>query len=150
MLVKMSDLIKPQPHFLFDFSGGNLNPDLYFGRAQVYRYLEEYTLSCIDYSKALSLDPLLPSKQALKEMEAFITKSYYFIQNRKGISSDSGSLVNSKKLAQIASGLTQYELPKGVPYDLSSLKKLNTGLNAEKAIALKMICPIGQNDFPPS
>jgi hypothetical protein len=124
-------------------TGGDKNPDLYFGRAQVHRYLQSYHLSAQDYLKAYELDPSLPSLQALSDMESVIAKSSDLVY--KGAT----RLVSSKKLTQIASGLNQYELPQGVPYDLTSLKQMTNGLNQGKAIALKMICPIGQNDFPP-
>lgn len=123
--------------------GGELNPDLYFGRAQVHRYLENYTLTALDYIKAHALDPSLPSKQAYNDMESFLMKSHDLINNGGAL-----KLISPKKLTQISNGLNKYELPQRVPYELSSLKKLNPGLNQNAAIALKMICPI-QSDFPP-
>ena len=37
--------------------GGDCNPDLFYNRGNVYRYLQEYTKAMESYSRTLDIDP---------------------------------------------------------------------------------------------
>jgi tetratricopeptide (TPR) repeat protein len=133
-----------------EMNGGGRNPDLYFGRAQVHRYKEQYQRAADDYRRAATIDPSLPAAAALQEMDHFLNRVADLVAHR--------GRVRPKKLRSITDVLKAAVLPEGTPFTLveggaaaleapsSAVKATNRGL----ALALCMVLPLGRGDFPPS
>ena len=60
---------------LSDPDGDRPNPDLYFNRARVMKYLEEFEKARVDYKKAADLDPTLPTAGPLQEIRQWVARA---------------------------------------------------------------------------
>jgi tetratricopeptide (TPR) repeat protein len=65
--------------------GGAANPDLYFNRANVFKYLENYQQAVADYRRARVLDPSLPAEAAIAAIARFVKKVQRSVRTRNGI-----------------------------------------------------------------
>mmetsp|Transcript_10982 Transcript_10982/g.13103 ORF Transcript_10982/g.13103 Transcript_10982/m.13103 type:complete len:431 (-) Transcript_10982:77-1369(-) len=73
----------------------NKKPDLYYNRANVYKYYENFQEAIDGYKKAIALDPQLPGQDQIDNINRFVTKLAKLVATRNGI--------KGKKLAKLAS-----------------------------------------------
>ena len=121
------------------------NPDLFFNRAEVYCYLEDYEKAKADWHKSATLDPSLNSQEKLDKLSRRMYRVWESLQKR--------GKMKPKRLALVASSLKQEsELPEELQEKKEVLMaSLKEGLNEEvylKVKVLKQVRPT--NDTPAS
>lgn len=109
------------------------NPDLYFNRAEVYCYLEEYAKAEADWQKAEGLDPSLGAKDKIEHLRRHMDKLCEAVRKR--------GKIKPKKLKAVAASLTSVL---AVPEELrdkkeSSVERLEEGLNEDTYVKVKVL-----------
>eukprot|EP00286_Rhodomonas_abbreviata_P021267 CAMPEP_0181309596 /NCGR_PEP_ID=MMETSP1101-20121128/12097_1 /TAXON_ID=46948 /ORGANISM="Rhodomonas abbreviata, Strain Caron Lab Isolate" /LENGTH=410 /DNA_ID=CAMNT_0023416089 /DNA_START=169 /DNA_END=1397 /DNA_ORIENTATION=+ len=56
------------------------DPDLYYNKATVYRYLEDYQSAILEFNRAAELDPNLQAAEAIKEVESLVGEMTWMIE----------------------------------------------------------------------
>ncbi|CAM9419647.1 unnamed protein product [Ectocarpus sp. 12 AP-2014] len=125
------------------YGGEKGNPDLFFNRAQVFQYREDYPESIRDFRLARELDPMLPVNQALHSIETGVDRLSKLVEKKGGF--------KTKRLSQLIAPLRGESLRCGLgdTYRLVDLKELRLGRNMGVAVALKVVMPAGQSSQPP-
>jgi tetratricopeptide (TPR) repeat protein len=140
----MSDLDKAlQAYARAEANGGEANPDLYFNRAKVYQYQQDYSAAARCYRAAAELDPQLPAADAARDLERAAVRSAELVA-RKGQLKPKRLAQHAAQLAASSSSLPR--LPAGLEY--KPLSELSEGANAGAALVLKAIMPGGGNSPP--
>ncbi|XP_028392755.1 tetratricopeptide repeat protein 5-like [Dendronephthya gigantea] len=120
------------------------NPDLYFNRAMVYRYQEEYKLCLDGFQKALVYDPAWEDAiQLQKQLLSYLQNISDLIQNKgrlkaKRLNTMMSSLKESD-LGPYAGGNYTSNSGQTVTLEQVMLSSLNVGLNANKVISGKVV-----------
>eukprot|EP00752_Nemacystus_decipiens_P004804 g4371.t2 len=124
-------------------NGGGGNPDLFFNRAHVYHYREDYAEAIRDYRFARQLDPQLPVGPALQSIETGVERLARLVDRKGGL--------KAKRLSQLIAPLWGDSARRGLSEScrLVGLKELRLGKNKGVAVALKVIMPAGQTGQPP-
>ncbi|CAM9538931.1 unnamed protein product [Ectocarpus fasciculatus] len=119
------------------------NPDLFFNRAQVLHYREDYPESIRDFRLARELDPMLPVNQALHSIETGVERLAKLVEKKGGL--------KTKRLSQLIAPLRGDSLRRGLgdACSLVGLRELRLGRNMGVAVALKVVMPAGQSSQPP-
>ncbi|CAM9911229.1 unnamed protein product [Ectocarpus sp. 6 AP-2014] len=125
------------------YGGEKGNPDLFFNRAQVFQYREDYPESIRDFRIARELDPMLPVNQALHSIETGVDRLSKLVEKKGGL--------KTKRLSQLIAPLRGESLRRGLggTYHLVGLRELRLGRNMGVAVALKVVMPAGQSSQPP-
>ncbi|CAM9230402.1 unnamed protein product, partial [Ectocarpus sp. 8 AP-2014] len=125
------------------YGGEKGNPDLFFNRAQVFQYREDYPESIRDFRLARELDPMLPVNQALHSIETGVDRLSKLVEKKGGL--------KTKRLSQLIAPLRGESLRRGLgdTYHLVGLRELRLGRNMGVAVALKVVMPAGQSSQPP-
>ncbi|CAH1779557.1 unnamed protein product [Owenia fusiformis] len=131
------------------------NPDLHFNRAIAYKYMEEYQLALVGFSRAAALDPTWgePMEKHNKLLEYLATIQDY--THKKGklkgkkLETMLKSLKGDQDLGAYQGG--SYKGPKGqtVKLEKTFLKNLKPELNSEKVIIGKVVCSFTSDDPVP-
>uniref|UniRef100_A0A7S2XC01 Tetratricopeptide repeat protein 5 OB fold domain-containing protein n=1 Tax=Lotharella oceanica TaxID=641309 RepID=A0A7S2XC01_9EUKA len=61
------------------------NPDLYYNRANVHKFYEQYQKAIDDYKKSRTLDPHLPAQDEVENIHRFVKKLSKLIATKNGI-----------------------------------------------------------------
>jgi Tetratricopeptide repeat len=142
----MSDLEKAlQAYARAEANGGEANPDLYFNRAKVYQYQQDYSAAARCYRAAAELDPQLPAADAARDLERAAVRSAELVA-RKGQVKPKRLAQHAAQLAASSSSSSLPRLPAGLEY--KPLSELSEGANAGAALVLKAIMPGGGNSPP--
>jgi tetratricopeptide (TPR) repeat protein len=81
-------------------SGGTINPDLYFNRGNVLRYMQQYDAAVAAYSKAATIDPNIEqTSEAIDEIREFVARTKELVA--------SGGKLKKKKLTSLTAQLAQ-------------------------------------------
>jgi tetratricopeptide (TPR) repeat protein len=139
---------------LSDPDNFKLNPDLYFNRAQVLVYLEDFEAAVADYKIAKQLDPESSAEDRISDIGRRISGAAELVAKK-------GHL-KAKRLTALAQSLgTDTNLdakleraPNGDAHSavaVNSINELVPGGNAQKRIDLKLLGPLGRaGDTPVS
>ncbi|CAM9146813.1 unnamed protein product, partial [Laminaria digitata] len=113
-------------------NGGGGNPDLFFNRAHVFHYREDYTEAVRDYRLARDLDPSLPVDQALHSIETGVERLAKLVEKKGGL--------KAKRLSQLIASLGGTSARKGLgeAHRLVRLRDLMLGGNRGVGVALKV------------
>ena len=65
-------------------NGGGSNPDLFFNKAEVLRYREEFALAAAAFQKAADLDPSLPGEEAVQAIERRVRRTIDLLEKTVG------------------------------------------------------------------
>lgn len=65
--------------------GSQRNPDLYFNRAGVYKFTEDYSLAVADFKQALELDPSFKCAPDIEEIERLVAKLAKTVATKAGL-----------------------------------------------------------------
>jgi tetratricopeptide (TPR) repeat protein len=118
--------------------GGQDNPDLWYNRAEVLRYQQQYVEASEGYRMAMELDPQLPAADAVADMERSVHRLADLVA-RKG-------KVKVKRLMALTAPLGQVAAPHG--YTMSTLSELSGGDNRGVAVAVRVLVPLGSSQVP--
>ncbi|XP_038067973.1 tetratricopeptide repeat protein 5-like [Patiria miniata] len=127
------------------------NPDLYFNRATIFKFQEDYQASLDGYRMAQSLDPTWPEpKEKLSELVTYLQNVTQLVQQK-------GKL-KAKRLQQLLASIKETDLgpygggsytpPKGDPVklELMPLSRLAAGPNPEKVVHGKVVCSVATDE----
>jgi hypothetical protein len=88
--------------------GGIINPDLYFNRGNVLRYLQEYDAACFAYRRSKEIDPHMQGvEEAIENITDFLFRTAELVV--------SGGKLKRKRLAALQSDLSSHALTSSVP-----------------------------------
>ncbi|CAM9225661.1 unnamed protein product [Chrysoparadoxa australica] len=121
--------------------GGENNPDLYFNKARVHQFLEEYQNACKAYSAAHVLDPQLPAEDALSSIRHSVERTSELVE-RKG-------KLKLKRIRQLTESLHLADVKLGEGIRGAGLSELQLGKNEGLAVALKVIMPVSDGGTAP-
>jgi hypothetical protein len=83
--------------------GGGINPDLYFNRGNVLRYLQEYDAACSAYRRSKEIDPHMQGvEEAIDNITDFLVRTAELVA--------SGGKLKKKRLASLQSDLSSHAL----------------------------------------
>mmetsp|Transcript_15162 Transcript_15162/g.28254 ORF Transcript_15162/g.28254 Transcript_15162/m.28254 type:complete len:426 (-) Transcript_15162:92-1369(-) len=131
--------------------GGSDNPDLYFNRGTLWKYLEEFERAKDDFERCEVIDQGLEGGRNAREITAWVSRVHEMVL-KKG-------RVKEKKLKAIREGLGACEVPKGEgkTHELvGGGDELEKGgweeedKNYDKALALGVLMPLGDIKTPPA
>lgn len=142
--------------------GGSINPDLYFNRGNVLRYMQQYSAAVEAYSRAASIDPNIEqTADAIDEITEFVSRTRELVAS-------SGKL-KKKKLSAMTTQLQQEIAASAIGISLDSdLEALGCKVSTSQAfntsavkassadreypgvsIALKVVLAVTKGTVPP-
>jgi len=155
------------------------NPDLYFNRATVHKYLENYNQAIEDFKAAHAIDPELPASNMIAYIERSCTKIQKHIKSRcrlkpKRLNAVAASILTSRQHQAVVESLTAQkkkvaqahtqtaennEKENGAPtndsvqppsvMEIVPLSSLQNGPNFGKIVALKLLMPVVHETHDP-
>jgi len=132
-------------------TGGEDNPDLYFNRGTLWKYLEEFERAKEDFDKVESIDEGLEGGRYGREIENWVSRISEIVSRR--------GRLKEKKLKLIMSNLESCVVPQGEGKThtlVKGVKELKVGSweeerkNHDKALALGVLMPLGDIKTPPA
>ena len=118
--------------------GGTCNPDLYFNKGSVLRYLQDFSGAKVCFRKAQEIDPHLSDSSVLiQEMRDFLIKVNELIMNT--------GKQRKKKLEDLRHQLVSSPLASGT----TTLSALSLGSSSNVNLALKVLMPVSKGSAPP-
>lgn len=144
--------------------GGDINPDLYFNRGNVLRYLQEYDAACAAYRRSKEIDPHMQGvDEAVDNITDFLARTAELVA--------SGGKLKKKRMTSLQSDLATHALTSSVPVAVggavstkdaswTSLRSLGVGSPSASAgaattappgtaIALKVVMSVTKGNVPP-
>lgn len=119
--------------------GGDCNPDLFYNRGNVHRYLQNYALAIKCYKQAVDIDPssFTQTNDSLQDVILFVNRVNE-IAHHKGY-------LKKRKLNSIVTNL------QASPYKGSStrFKDLTNGTNAHTSLSVKVLMIVTKASIPP-
>ncbi|XP_071784948.1 tetratricopeptide repeat protein 5-like [Asterias amurensis] len=126
------------------------NPDLYFNRATIFKFQEDYVAALDGYKMAQSLDPMWSEpKEKLWELITYLQRVTQLVHQK-------GKL-KAKRLHQLIASIKEFDLgpygggsytpPTGDPVklELTPLSRLKPGPNPERVVLGKVVCSVGSD-----
>lgn len=122
-----------------------INPDLYFNRANVRKFQEDYAGAVTDYQKAGELDASLPAAEEIESIERLVTKLSKIISTSNGI--------KAKRLSALCKDIPEPLEGRGDRVrgnrDVVRCDGLAAGHNNGKMVVMKIVAPINKTaDIP--
>jgi len=120
---------------------GDTIPDLYYNRANVHRYQEDYAAAVKDYTTATKLDPTLSGGDAVDAITRLVTKVSTLVQTKSGL--------KAKKLDAMVATIPQEE--KVGDKAVCNINDLALGANETKTLFVRVVSPVNkETDIPVS
>mmetsp|Transcript_101608 Transcript_101608/g.291235 ORF Transcript_101608/g.291235 Transcript_101608/m.291235 type:complete len:469 (+) Transcript_101608:86-1492(+) len=119
-------------------------PDVYYGRAQVLRFREDYQGAMANFRRAAELDPSLPGAQEADDIESWLVRVADLVA-RQG-------RIKQKRLKQLCAPLCSVKGVAEQGAEAVGVAELITGAaqNEGRAVALKPILPLGEASEVPA
>ena len=137
--------------------GGSINPDLYYNRGNVLRYMQEYDAAVSAYRRAATIDPNIEqTHEFIEEIREFVTRTRDLV--------NTGGKLKKKKLSTLTTQLLDEIKPNAVgPTTLplgSDLRALGCGVGEVQSssptrnfvgtsIAVKVVMAVTKGSVPP-
>jgi len=115
------------------------NPDLYYNRANVHKFYEQFQEAIDGYRNAKQLDPHLPGQDEIDNIHRFVKKLSKLVRTKNGL--------KAKKLLKFSA-----QIPPSVEIKDSKrveLKQLEIGENKDKFVVGTMIAPVTRSESVP-
>lgn len=128
--------------------GGARNPDLFFNRAQVHEYHENYAAAVADYARARDLDPALGAADRIEAVERFVSKLARLVATGAG--------AKPKRLEAAAAELAKAATAEAAAAEgggpaLLPVSGLEEGPNVGRAVLGRVLAPVSRPlDMPTS
>lgn len=118
--------------------GGDCNPDLFFNRGNVYRYLQDYSAACMSYTRTVDIDPSFSAAtEASESVVSFIKRANEMVTKR--------GWFQKKRIDRIIQNLTTSRHANGCV----GLNALSHGSNDGVTVAVSVLMPATTGDIPP-
>ena len=118
--------------------GGDCNPDLFFNRGNVFRYLQDYSAAQLSYGRAIDIDPsFTDSQEAAESVTAFVNRANEMV-NKRG-------WFQKKRLDKIIQQLSVSRHIQGC----TGLRTLQVGANVGVTLAVCVLMPATTGNIPP-
>ena len=116
------------------------NPDLFFNRATVHKYLENYDEAIADFRAAAALDPELPAANMITYIERSCEKIQKHVESRcrlkaKRLAAISGSILGSQQHKIVLGSMEQQNRAQKEALQKENTQKENSPESAAKAKA---------------
>lgn len=87
--------------------GGSINPDLYYNRGNVLRYMQQYEDAVTAYSRAASIDPNIEqTAEAIDEIKEFVSRTKELVASGGKLKKKKLNSLTAQLSAEIAPGAT--------------------------------------------
>jgi tetratricopeptide (TPR) repeat protein len=165
-------------HAAASASAAETNPDLFFNRATVHKYLENYDQAIADFKAAAALDPELPAANMITYIERSCAKIQKHVESRcrvkaKRLSSISGSILGSQQHKVVLQSMQQQNRAQKEAtqkentqkensttsgaqakaatqaIEMTTVSSLAVGKNQGKVVALKLLMPVVHETHDP-
>lgn len=159
-------------HDLAEKSGAPRNPDLYYNRANVHKYLEHYDEAVADFRTSTEIDPRLPGAGAAAYIEKAVAKIQRLVESKcrtkpKRLAATINALRSSPHHARVLEAVEQQKENKATDdnaggeqagvkgsaanFEVVGIKSLRPGRNPGKIVPMKLLMPVvhqASNDPP--
>mmetsp|Transcript_14412 Transcript_14412/g.21628 ORF Transcript_14412/g.21628 Transcript_14412/m.21628 type:complete len:425 (-) Transcript_14412:116-1390(-) len=118
--------------------GGDCNPDLFYNRGNVHRYLQEYAAAVSSYARSVSIDPsFTEATEAGDDVRSFLTRTKELVAHT--------GYVQRKRLDKIVARLKSSRHSHGCV----GFRSLLPGENVGTSLAVCVLMPATKGDIPP-